>query len=105
MRFNRICDFFFRDVTHFNLNSAEHSLFANSMFHCAKFREYLHHEHKPKIWASNCKHSYPSSSGPVAQLIASPTAYPGAVSLILARSYTLVEIDHEFFFLQPFSFC
>ena len=33
--------------------------------------------------------------GPVAQLVASPTADPGIVSLILALSHTFVEIDHE----------
>ena len=32
---------------------------------------------------------------PIAQSVASPTADPGIVSLILARSHTFVEIDHE----------
>ena len=33
--------------------------------------------------------------GPVGQLVTSPTADPGIVSLILAQSHTFVEIDHE----------
>ena len=36
--------------------------------------------------------------GPLAQLVASVIADPGLVSLILARSHTLVENDHEIIF-------
>ena len=35
--------------------------------------------------------------GPIVQLVASPIADPGVVSLILARSHTFVEIDREIF--------
>ena len=37
------------------------------------------------------------SLGPIAQLVASPNADPGVMSLILVRSHTFVEIDHEIF--------
>ena len=35
------------------------------------------------------------SPGPVAQLVASRTADPGIASLILERSHTFMEIDHD----------
>ena len=38
---------------------------------------------------------YTSLLGLLAQLFANPTADPGVASLILARSHTFVEIDHE----------
>ena len=34
-------------------------------------------------------------TGHIVQLVASPTADLGVVSLILAQSHTFVEIDHE----------
>ena len=37
----------------------------------------------------------PYLAGPVAQLVVSSTADPAIMSLILAQSHTLVEIDHE----------
>ena len=37
----------------------------------------------------------PKGPGPIAQLLVRPTADPGIGSLILARSHTSVEIDHE----------
>ena len=37
----------------------------------------------------------PYLAGPVAQLVASPTADPAIMSSILAQSHTFVEIDHE----------
>ena len=36
-----------------------------------------------------------SLPGPVVQSVASPTADPGVMSLIPARSHTFMEIDHE----------
>ena len=36
-----------------------------------------------------------SALDPIAQSVANPTADPGVTSLILGRSHTFVEIDHE----------
>ena len=36
-----------------------------------------------------------AADGPIVQSVASPTADPGAVNLITARSHTFLEIDHE----------
>ena len=36
-----------------------------------------------------------SLPGPVKQSVASPTVDPGVLSLIMARSHTFMEIDHE----------
>ena len=41
------------------------------------------------------KLSYDVGPGPIGQLVAKWTADPGVGSLILARSHTFVEIDHE----------